>query len=330
MEHTEVAPPSPIRRRARAPRLAALAASALIALTLAGCAASGGGADSAPEPEVVQQGGSVSGENGAADAGDPAEEDRAVVIEGTMSIVVDDVAEATDAATALVRSAGGRIDGREEALDEDDGDVHAVTTMVVRIPAEELDGAIADLRELGTVESLQTSTTDVTTAVEDIDAHVAALEATIERLTSFQAQATSVDELLDIEAEIADRQAELEGYLARQAAYAEQIAFSTITLSLRSEPAPVAAGPDSFWSGLVVGWEGLVRFLAGLAIVIGVMLPWLIAIGVLTLAIVLLVRWLRRRRPPRPPAAPPGQTTPWAMQDAPQAPVGVGGPPPSA
>ena len=247
-----------------------------------------------------------------------------------MSIVVDDVTEATDAATAVVRGAGGRIDGREEALDEDDGDVHAVTTMVVRIPADELDDAIADLRALGTVESLQTSTTDVTTAVEDIDAHIAALEATIDRLTSFQAQATSVDDLLGIEAEIADRQAELEGYLARQADYAEQISFSTITLSLRSEPAPVAAGPDSFWSGLLVGWEGLVRFLAGLAIVFGVMLPWLVALGVVTLAIVFLVRWLRRRRPPKPPVAPPGPAIPWAVQDEPTAPVGVGGPPPSA
>lgn len=326
MEHIEVRDDSAARRRReRPPRSAVLAAFALVALALAGCSASGGGADSGSVPGVVEEGGGALSDEQPAEVAD----DRTVVIEGSMTIVVEDVADATDAATALVRGAGGRIDGREEAFDEYDGDEHAVTTMVLRIPAEDLDDTIADLRELGSVESLQTSTTDVTTAVEDIDAHVAALQSTIARLESFQAEATSVDDLLDIEAEIAARQAELEGYLAQQADYAEQVSFSTITLSLRSEPAPIAEGPDSFWSGLLVGVESLLKFLAGLAIVLGVMLPWLIAIGVLALAIVLLVRWLRRRRPPQPPVAPPGPAMPWAVQDQPAPPVGVGGTPPT-
>ena len=299
-----------------------LAASALLALALAGCAASGGSADSA-EPGLVEQDAGTSAQEEAAD------DDRAVVIEGSMTIVVEDVAGATDAATQLVRGAGGRIDGRDETLDEYDGGEYAVTTMVLRIPADELDDALAELRELGTVESLQTSTTDVTTAVEDVDAHVAALQSTIARLQSFQSEATSVDDLLSIEEEISARQAELEGYLAQQSDLAEQVSFSTITLSLRSEPAPIVQGPDSFWGGLLVGWNSLVTFLAGFVIVLGVMLPWLVALGLLALAIVLLVRWLRRRRPPKPPVAPPGQAIPWVPQDEPAAPVGVGSMPPA-
>ena len=324
MEHIEVTEEYPARRRpVRAPRAAALAAAiALIGLALAGCAASGGAADSAV-PGVVEQDGGAAGEEESADA------DRSVVIEGSMSIVVDDVAEATGDATQLVRTAGGRIDGRNETFEEYDGGGYAVTTMVLRIPAEALDDAIAELRELGTVSSLQTSTTDVTAAVEDVDAHVAALESTIARLQSFQGEATSVDDLLSIEEEIAARQAELEGYLAQQADYAEQVSFSTITLTLSSEPAPIAEGPDSFWGGLLVGWNSLMTFVAGFLVVLGVMLPWLVALGVLTLAIVFLVRWLRRRRPPRPPVAPPGQAIPWVPQDEPAAPVGVGGPPPA-
>lgn len=292
----------------RSARAAALVLALGIALGLVGCSAGastggdaggGAGADEAPAPE------------------EQVEEDRAVVIEGTMAIRVDDAEAATAETIRIVAASDGRVDGREEWRDED-GD-SATTTMVLRIPADSLDAAIERLRELGTVESLQTSKTDVTSDVQDVDAHVAALESTITRLTSFQDEATSVTDLLSIEKEIASRQAELEGYLTQQAALAERVALSTLTVSLSSAVGPAAA-PDSFWSALGVGWNSFTAFLAGAAIALGVLLPWLLAIGLVTGAIILLVRWIRRRRPPRPPVVPPpGPGAAWFQQEQPVA-----------
>lgn len=316
--------PAPRHRRMR--RGAPIALVVLIAAALVGCSA-GSGADAGgavAEPGVVEGGGQ------AEDGGDA---DRSVIIEGTMVVVVEDVPAATADAISIVQGADGRIDGREEWHDGDGEESTSSTTLILRIPAPALDDAIGDLRELGDVQSLQTSTIDVTSDVEDVDARVDALESTIARLKTFQSETTSVSDLLSVEEEISQRQAELESYLTRQADLAEQISFSTITLSLHSEAAPPSA-PDSFWSGLVVGWNAMMAFLAGLAVVLGVMLPWLVGLGLLAGAIVLIVRWNRRRRPAPPPPAPPApaQAVPWLQGDpspAPPARVDAGTGPPT-
>jgi hypothetical protein len=273
--------------------LAAIIASLVVAVALAGCSAGGG----------ASTGEDQAGRSDAEGQENPAEPDRAVIIEGTMSIVVADVAAATEDAADVVRAAGGRIEGRDESSDQDGAMAYAVTTMLLRIPAAGLDTAIDALRVLGAVESLQTSSTDVTTAVEDVDAHVSALESTLTRLQSFQDRAKSVDDLLAIEKEISARQAELEGYLAKRAGYADRVELSTITLTLRAESAPTAAAPDSFWGGLVVGWNSFTAFLGGLAVALGVLLPWLLAIALLTVAVVFIVRWIARRRRVSNPAS---------------------------
>lgn len=301
------------RRRARALALSALVA---CAVALVGCSAGGAASDAGGvQPEVAVEG---AGGDAAADA------DRSVFIEGSMSIVAADVEAASAAAAGIVREAGGRIDGREEWNDRDGDTALATTTMILRIPAESLDDALEELRELGTVESLRTTTTDVTTDVQDVDARVAALQSTLARLESFQAEAASVEDLLTIEQEISERQTELEGNLAQQAELAEQVAFSTITLSIQSEPS-TPSSPDSFLDGLVVGWTSFVTFLAGFAIVLGMLLPWLLGLGLLAAAIMLLVRWLGRRslrqKPPAaPPTAPPAdEALPWVRgETAPQ------------
>jgi hypothetical protein len=309
-------------RPVRTPRriAAALGALSLAALLLAACSGSGGSL-------AVDEGrdsGSVSG----ADAEQAAisEETRDVVIEGTMTVAVADVAESSNDAAQIVKSAGGRIDGREEWNDGETG----ATVMILRIPASELDGVLDELRTLGEVRTLQTSSTDVTAAVQDIDARVVSLTSTIARLTAFQDRSASVSDLLSIEKEIAERQAELEGYLASQADFAERIEYSTITLTVQGVAGPVASAPDSFVGGLAVGWDAFAGFISGLVIVVGVLLPWLVAAGVIAVGIVLLVKWLGRRRARRVadapilPDPPPGGHAPQPTQ-----PIGAGAPPAS-
>lgn len=320
MDHIVVAGTVAARRTHRLRHvLAAIIASLVVAVAIAGCSAGGG----------ASTGEDQAGRSDAEGQEDPATEpDRAVIIEGTMSIVVADVAAATEDAADVVRAAGGRIEGRDESSDRDGAMAYAVTTMLLRIPAAGLDTAIDALRVLGTVESLQTSSTDVTKAVEDVDAHVSALESTLTRLQSFQDRAKSVDDLLAIEKEISARQAELEGYLAKQAGYADQVELSTITLTLRAESAPTAAAPDSFWGGLVVGWNSFTAFLGGLAVALGIILPWLLALGLLTVAVVFIVRWVARRRRGSNPASRVPEPAQAPIPPAPE-PVDAGWRPPS-
>jgi hypothetical protein len=79
--------------------------------------------------------------------------------------------------------------------------------------------------------------------------------------------------------------------------------MSTITLSLVSVAAAPVVEPDTFLSGLLAGWNAFVAFFAGLLVAFGVLLPWLVFAGLITLVILLLVRRARRKAAAAQPAA---------------------------
>jgi hypothetical protein len=68
-----------------------------------------------------------------------------------------------------------------------------------------------------------------------------------------------------------------------------------LSLYLRSEAEAPVPEPMDFLSGLEAGWGAFVAFFSGLLVAFGVLLPWLIAAAVISAAIVLVVRWTRRR-----------------------------------
>lgn len=268
-------------------------------LALTGCAAAAGGGDSADYP-VAPQGGEApgfesEGDGGAVadeDGGDPAV-DRQVIISGNVTITADDPLAASKEAVRIVEAAGGRVDGRTEYApgDSDRGSAQ----LELRIPAAKLTAVLDKLEALGTADEVSLSTSDVTVESQDLDARISALTASIERLNALIAQAKDIDDLIALESEISNRQAELESLEAQQRYLADQVAMSTISLYLRSDAEAPPVEPDTFWSGLTAGWDAFVGFWAGLLVVLGVMLPWLVTLGVIALVIVLVLRARRRR-----------------------------------
>ena len=72
--------------------------------------------------------------------------------------------------------------------------------------------------------------------------------------------------------------------------------MSTIDLSLTTEPVVIVDdSPDTFWDGLVAGWNGLMVFISFALIIIGVLLPWVALMGLIAFAIVLAVRARKSR-----------------------------------
>jgi len=293
----------------RTPRLlTTLPALALTALLLSGCAAASNesSSDSGGAPGFGEGIGAPVAEDSTIDRSNlesqpgenPTAGNRAVITTGYLYLTVEAPLEAAAEAVSIVEGAGGRVDGRQEfaprALDtaSDAGGAE----LVLRIPADRLSATLEKLKALGEVEELQLSSSDVTREVQDIDARVTALSSSITRLLALQDAAATVEDLIALETAISDRQAQLESYQAQQRYYAEQVGLSTVTLVLGSpEVAPVDE-PDTFLSGLTTGWEALLAFGSGLLVVVGVLLPWLIVLGVVGLVVVLIVRRAVRRR----------------------------------
>lgn len=286
-----------MRRNARTTTLGAavLAATLLLAGCSAGSLATG---DSGPvgDEQSVPVAPEMQGGDSATDGGTGfAAEERArdVIVTGSMTVTADDPIAAARDAVRLVESAGGRIDGRTEYAPAN-GDAGSAT-LILRIPAERLQAVLDDLAALGRADEISTSTSDVTVLVTDLESRIATQRGIIDRLNTMFERATTIDDLITLETTIAQHQATLEDLEAQQRSVSDQVALSTISLYLRSEAEAPKQEPMDFLSGLSAGWSAFVAFFSGLLVALGVLLPWLIAAGLISAAIVLIVRRNRRR-----------------------------------
>jgi hypothetical protein len=308
MTSTPAARRRPTRTRTSSTVVPALvAAGALLVALLAGCSAGAGSDSSAPAGAADRDAGAAVDEEPGASVVDAAEtsEDRQVVQEGDVTMTVRDTRTAVDSVVSFVTRAQGRVDDwAEEAGDEWTRPTAALT---VRVPADQLDATIDTLRTLGTVGSVRLKATDVTDAARDLDARIAGLELSVDRMTALLASATTQADVVQAEKALTERQTELEKLQSQRAALAEQVSLSTLRIEVLG-PVPAGApaekpGPTSFLGGLAVGWAAFMTTVSTLLVVLGVLLPWLAVVGVVA---VVAAAWVRRRRAAHPvaPAVP--------------------------
>jgi hypothetical protein len=228
----------------------------------------------------------------ARDEGGTISADRQVITTGWVTVIVEHPLDAASEATRITETAGGRVDGRTEYAPVDGRRGSAMLTL--RLPADKLTAVLDDLKELGQVDEVSLNSADVTMETRDLDARISALEAAVERLLALMSNATTTEALIQLETAITDRQAELDSLKSQQRYLADQVSMSTITLNLVSTQDAPVDDPNTFLDGLEAGWNGFVAFFAGLLVVLGVLVPWLVLAAIITFVIVVIVR--RRRR----------------------------------
>jgi hypothetical protein len=253
---------------------------------------------------------------------DPA---RDIITTATATVVVTDVA----AASATIASSAQAHDGYVESMSiGQSGQVIPVEPMdggiaydpsmpypytpdgawvTVRVPADQLAAVTGELATIGEVTASSTNRQDVTAATLDLEARISAAQASVDRLTLLMTQAGSLADLIAAESALSERQATLESYQQQLKYYDDQVAMSTLTVTLTPEQEVVTADPAGFGDGLAAGWNGLVATLNGIVVAIGFLLPWLAIIALAALIVWGIVRLVRRRR--QTPSAPASTAT---------------------
>lgn len=263
---------------------AALMAVAAVVL-VAGCGSSDGSASSADysmEESMPMDGGI---------AAEASRVDIAPQVIRTASAYLE--VESVDTAAGEIVEATAAAQGTVDSQNISRGDDWTSASFTLRIPEAGLDSFLDNLASVGDVTSLDVSAQDVTLEVVDIEARIQTLEDSIERLRELQAQTTSVADLVAVESELANRQSELESLSARRDYLANQVALSTVYVSLAERAVGPSLTPD-FLGGLQSGWDTLLTLGAGLITALGFMLPTAILVGLTVIVVVWLVR--RRRR----------------------------------
>lgn len=273
-------------------------------------------------------GGASSGSSGGTTSG--AESGRQIVATAQATVQVDDVAAAAKTIAAAAAKRGGYVEsmnigaaatgptvqpnsGQPSSGQLKSGQPSGGNTtgsapaqsgsITVRVPADQLVGAVGALSALGTVQSTAISQQDVTSQAIDLRAQVDSLQASVARLTELMRKSASVADLLTAESALSKRQADLEAAQQQLKALENQVAMSSLTVTLVEKPAPAAAAPSGFGDGLTAGWNGLVAVFDAIVIGLGFLLPWLVIAAVVGAIVWLVLRLRRRRRTPRAPAA---------------------------
>lgn len=217
---------------------------------------------------------------------------RSIIRTGDLSIEVDDPAAAAGEVAGVAEDLGGRIES--ESIDRSGNTTSAY--LLVRVPSEKLDEAFEKMGEIGEVRSQSRGSSDVTTVHVDLQARVGALESSVARLTALMNDAATTSELIEAESALAQRQQELDGLKAQLASLEGQVDEATISVALYTPSALPGGGPNGFWEGLVAGFNSIIAAGAGALVIAGILLPWLVFLGVIAALTVWVVRVRRRRR----------------------------------
>lgn len=165
-------------------------------------------------------------------------------------------------------------------------------TVVLRVPAEGFEDALADARSLGEVVREQVSGEDVSQEFVDLDARLRNFEAQESVLLDLMAKSASVADTLRVQRELQDVQLEIERLRGRLRYLRDQTDLSTITVTIR-ESEPVVAGTgliERAWNRSVDTFNAIVS-----AIVIGAGVA--IPIGLLLVLVLMIARFVRPHLP---------------------------------
>jgi hypothetical protein len=213
---------------------------------------------------------------------------RDIITTGSLQMVVTEPTQVADRLVSAVTDAGGRVDSRSERS----GSSSPTVDLVLRIPADKLDGVLADAKKLGTVESMSIGHSDVTSQRVDLDARIEALQTSVNRLLQLMSRAGNVADLLAAESSLTQRQAELDSLRAQRATLGDQISYSTINVNLSTKPTVTQGG---FLGALERGWQSLLSAVHGVVMAVGFLIPWLPVLAVLLVVVLVLRRRSFRR-----------------------------------
>ena len=166
-----------------------------------------------------------------------------------------------------------------------------------KVPPAAFDATIDAFAEIGDVKTRAVDTEDVTGAVVDLEARLASVRTSVDRLRELLTTSGGVNDLLAVEQTLAQREAEAESLAAQLGALRARVDLATITLHVTKIPPAAAADVSNdipgFLRGLDTGAAAFGNTVLVIATALGFALPFL---AVALLAAIPFWYFTRRRR----------------------------------
>jgi hypothetical protein len=237
----------------------------------------------APVPTVVSPSGGMPGQG----------VETKIIKTADVTLEVSNVTGAAAAVEGICTGAGGYVSTTNLGTDYN-GQPYG--TVVIRIPADQFDSALAGVQAIGKVTSISTQGQDVTAEYVDVQAQITAYENQIAQYNLIMKNATKVEDVLAIQQQIDDVQTNLDRVNGQMKYLNSQVDYATITVSLQ-EPAPVGGtqGHD-FVSAINEGIDGFFGVIDAIIVFVISVLPLIIIVAVAYIG----YRLWKGRRPAQP------------------------------
>lgn len=151
-------------------------------------------------------------------------EQRKVVREGRLSVVVPETEPAIQAMARLAEQMGGYVERM------------TTSAVLIRVPADVFDQAISQVSELGTVHERRISAVDVSQQYTDLELRIQNLRALAETYRKMLAEAKAVEDALKIQRELAEVTGELERLEQQFRTLGSRIRYASLEVYFTSSP----------------------------------------------------------------------------------------------
>jgi hypothetical protein len=193
----------------------------------------------------------------------------------------------------LAASKGGFVASSQAQVGDGGSGTPSSGTIVLRVPEASFGAVVSEVQRIGHATSVTTTSTDVTGRYVDLQARIAALQASRQQYLTIMGQATSIGDILAVQNQLDALQSQLEQLQGQLGVLDNETTYGTLTVALAEAghrpppPRPPRTGLDNAWhdgiGGFVSGVEWLIR-IAGTTLFVLLCLAVLLVSG----------RWLWR------------------------------------
>jgi len=218
-------------------------------------------------------------------------EDRLVVQESNLSLVVKSVREAVKRAVDYADSNGGYMVSSSLSQPEE----APYATLVLRVPSKSLNASLEHFRSLALkVSSENLYGHDVTDQYVDVQARLDTLAKTKSKFEEIMSQATQVQDILTVQREIINIQSQIDSLKGRQLYLEKTAELARITLHFSTDEFALPYAPTGTFRPEVI-FKTAVRSLVGTFRAVARDLIWIGVYAVIWVPILLVVLFFRRR-----------------------------------
>ena len=178
--------------------------------------------------------------------------------------------------------------------------------LVIRIPAENLDSLVDQVKGTSNVTIYNESVEDVTLTYVDMETRITVLETERDRLLELMEKAETMSDLLEIEARLTQVRGNLESINSQLKVLQNQVSYATVELYIEQVKVYTEVEEQTVWQRIASGykknlkniWDDLVDFFVWAITYSPQLILWA---GIITVVVIVLRRRFRKKKVTKAP-----------------------------